>query len=118
MKLSLLVDIKLIILWSGVGNMSEGKLKKLFTMPYLLLVLNALCLLVVLVLVFLKQTFVGMLTLGIVNILFGIVVITTDHCQIFKAKSKLFDSIFLFCLGVSILLFSILVFIVPDLPLW
>ncbi len=97
--------------------MSKEKIRKLFAMPYLLLLLDAVCILVVLLLVILDKTFIAVFALGIVNMVFGIFVIVTGHSQIFKAKSRLFDSLFLFTLGAAIIAFSLLVFWVPDLPI-
>ena len=97
--------------------MNREKMRKLFTFPYLLLVLNAAFLLLACLLIFINKTFWAVILLALVNITFGVTVLSTRHMQVMKAKSKIFDSIFLLGLGFLILLFAGLVFLIPDFPI-
>lgn len=97
--------------------MSKEKILKLFAFPYVLLVLNSLSLLLVCVLILFNKTLIAICILALTNIIFGIAVLSTRHMQVMKAKTKVFDAIFLLGLGFLVLLFAGLVFLIPDFPI-
>ncbi len=73
--------------------------------------------LLVLLLAFTHHVFTSVILLGIFCIFLGIYILKMKKYFLIKARSRLFDCIFLFILGFLIIVFAFLSFYLSDIPL-